>query len=106
MLRVFLSAQRDAIMGRTRLILVAALAPHTHAIVERAVFAFLEEAIEALRASPVAAEALEAIGRSAALHGAQMQREGYSLADVVHGYASMARAIHELTAKACLTLPE
>ena len=106
MLRVFLSTQRDAIMGRTRLILGAALAPRTHAIVECAVFAFLEEAVEALQAFPVADEALAAIGRSAALHGAQMQREGYSLADVVHGYASLARAIHELTAKAGLTLAE
>ncbi|HSY23497.1 MAG TPA: HAMP domain-containing sensor histidine kinase [Polyangiaceae bacterium] len=106
MLRALLSTQRDEIMGQTRLILVAALAPRTHAIVERAIFAFLEEAGEALRVSPVTNEALEAIGGSAALHGAQMQREGYSLADVVHGYASVARAIHELAGKAGLTVPE
>ena len=106
MLRVFLSAQRDAIIGRTRLILVSALAPRRHAIVEHAIRSFLDETVEALRASPVTPDALETVGRSAALHGGQLQREGYSLADVVHGYASVGRAIHEVAGNAGLTAPE
>ena len=67
---------------------------------------FLEQLVETLRAEqattvriesePAAAPAPTAIGRSAALHGSEMLRRGYSVDQVVHGYGDVCQAITEL----------
>lgn len=63
---------------------------------------FLRQLVDALRfagsapQSAVPASEPTAIGRSAALHGADLLRSGYNVDQVVHGYGDVCQAVTEL----------
>ena len=67
---------------------------------------FLEQLVSTLRreqsttfrdeSEPQATPAPTEIGRAAALHGAEMLRQGYSVDQVVHGYGDVCQSITEL----------
>ena len=51
---------------------------------------------ERLEAAPIATPSPTAIGRAAALHGADLLRRGYTVDQVVHGYGDVCQSITEM----------
>ena len=94
MLHEFIAANRAEIIARCRAKISSRPAPRpTDVEVEHGVPLFLDQLADTLR---YALSANPAIGRSAALHGSELLREGFTIAQVVHDYGGVGQAITEL----------
>jgi len=97
LLREFLSAQHGAIVARARSNVVASGLPRGVANQRSvAISLFVEQLIEALGRSFDPAVVTRAIRGSAARHGGELLREGFTVAQVVHEYGAVCQAIVEL----------
>ena len=99
MLYEFLTFHRDEIISRSRARIVTRRAPQaTEAELEHGVPLFLSQLADTLRreqttsARPGSVE----IAQTAALHGADLRRIGFTLAQVVHDYGDVCQAVTEL----------
>ena len=93
-LQEFIRAQRLAILDRTRSKVAERAAPRpTEEELERGVPLFLDQLVAALgHTNGSTAE----IGESAARHGADMLRVGFTVGQVVHIYGNICQAVTEL----------
>ena len=98
MLHELLTANRDLLIARCRDKVAKRFEPAESATaIDHGVPQFLEQLVETLRAEQetelrAAAEATPAttaIGRAAALHGAELLRRGFSVDQVVHDYGDV-----------------
>ena len=97
MLHEFVAVNREAIILRTRNRLSQALPPSSRGELDTGVPAFLTQLSEILRCEATATPfAADAIGSTAARHGAELETRGLSLSQVVHGYGDICQAITEL----------
>lgn len=97
MLREFLSTNRAAIVARTRSKLAVRLAPRvTEEELENGIPVFLDQLIDAL--GPSERSSLT-IGVGAARHGADLLRQGFTVAQVVHSYGGLCQAVTELASE-------
>jgi len=99
MLHEFLTLHRDEIIALTRQKVAARTAPRaTEAEMEHGVPLFLTQLAETLRreqetpARPTSGE----MARTAILHGADLRRAGFTVAQVVHDYGDVCQAVTEL----------
>jgi signal transduction histidine kinase len=94
MLREFLSTNRAAIIERTRSKVEVRLAPRaTEAELERGIPSFLQQLIDALEGPRAASPAIVA---GAVLHGGDLLKQGFTIAQVVHDYGGLCQAVTEL----------
>lgn len=98
MLHEFVRRNRDAIVARTRLQLRQRPWPAmTPSELETGVPLFLDQLVETLRREsthePLAGNA---IGDSAAAQGRRLQAQGFTIAQVVHGYGDICQAVAEV----------
>jgi signal transduction histidine kinase len=106
MLHEFLSANRGAIIARTRAKVAARQAPcATEAELENGIPLFLDQLIARLRTP---AGTIEALGESASKHGRELLKRGFTVAQVVHDYGGVCQAVTELAGetKAPITAEE
>lgn len=106
MLMNFIEANRHELIARCKQKAASRNTPRVVAeTTDHGVPLFLQQLIDALRlvdsASPTAATTHEpapaaAIGRSAALHGADLLRSGFNTDQVVRGYGDVCQAVTEL----------
>jgi hypothetical protein len=106
MLHDFLTANRQLLIGRCRAKVAKRFEPaETQATIDHGVPLFLQQLAETLRVEEsthvrdVDSEATPApteIGRAAALHGAELLRQGYSVDQVVHDYGDVCQCVTEL----------
>jgi signal transduction histidine kinase len=93
-LHEFLVANRAAIIERTRAKVAARLAPRaTEEELDQGIPLFLDELIDALRASGPSVDAMAA---SATKHGQELLDRGFTVAQVVHDYGGVFQAITEV----------
>jgi signal transduction histidine kinase len=106
MLAEFIRENRDAIVNRTRAKVAERKAPHpTEEELEKGVPLFLDQLVAALgRTNGPTAE----IGESAARHGADLRRLGFTVGQVVHVYGNICQAVTELAieSEAAITTDE
>ena len=106
MLHEFIRAHRSAILDRTRMKVAERTAPRpTKEELKDGVPLFLDQLIAALgRANGSTVE----IGESAARHGADLRRLGFTVGQVVHTYGNICQAVTELAieSKAVITTDE
>jgi hypothetical protein len=105
MLHDFLTSNRNELIRRCR-DKVAKRSPKILAIADQGVPLFLQQLVDTLRreqstgtrhtSGPKPTSALTEIGRTAALHGAELLRRGYSVDQVVHDYGDVCQAVTEL----------
>lgn len=94
MLHKFVTAHRAEIIARTRAKVALRFSPQvTDEELREGVPLFLDQLVEAL-AHPTPTH--EAIGPSAARHGANLLRMGFTIAQVVHDYGDICQAVTEL----------
>src|SRR5580700_1366099 len=94
MLHEFLTQNRDEIIARARTKVAARSAPRvTEEELKNGVPLFLTQLGETLRLSSRGDEAME---RSAAAHGADLFRMGFTVAQVVHDYGDVCQTVTEL----------
>jgi signal transduction histidine kinase len=94
MLHEFLSANRGAIIARTRAKVAERPAPlATNEELERGIPLFLDQLIDTLQLSQ---PHNEAIARSATTHGRDLLKGGFTVAQVVHDYGDVCQAVTEL----------
>jgi signal transduction histidine kinase len=106
--RESLTANRAEIIARTRAKVAARAAPRaTDEELEHGVPLFLDQLVETLTVSPTPSDA-QAIGGSAARHGGDLLKRGFTLAQVVHDYGGVCQAVTELAdeTKASITAAE
>jgi signal transduction histidine kinase len=97
MLREFISTNRTELLARIRAKVAARLAPlPTVDELKNGVPLFLNQLIEALCLARPSAETIGAIGKSAALHGRDMLKVGFTVTQVVRGYGDVCQAVTEL----------
>jgi signal transduction histidine kinase len=97
MLHDFVRGNRAEIIARCRAMISTRPVPRpTERELERVVPLFLDQLADSLRH---ASTANPAIGTSAATHAAGMLSEGFTIAQAVHSYSSIARAITELASE-------
>lgn len=98
MLYEFLTLNRDELIRRTREKVLRRLAPRaTQEEMENGVPLFLSQLTETLRlAEAPGPEDGSNIGRSAALHGGDLLRRGFTVAQVVHDYGDVCQAVSDL----------
>jgi hypothetical protein len=107
MLHEFLSANRDELIARCKDKAALRFGPaKTPAIVSSGVPIFLQQLVDTLRQEEktssresggvVAAPADSAIGHSAALHGADMLRQGFTVDQVVHDYGDVCQSVTDM----------
>lgn len=107
MLRDFLILHRRELIKSCRDKAATGFAPaDTPDVLEHGVPLFIHQLIDALATRPSAPEDDEnpdgrvlypaEIGRSAALHGAELMRQGFSVDQVVHNYGDICQAITEM----------
>jgi signal transduction histidine kinase len=90
----FLSANRTALIARTQTIVAARLAPRATAEeLEKGIPLFLDQLIEDFRLPGTSTEAMMA---GATAHGRALLERGFSVAQVVHDYGGVFRAVTEL----------
>jgi hypothetical protein len=106
MLNEFIRANRDAIIARTRAKVADRKAPRpTEAELKDGVPLFLDQLVAALgHTNGSTAE----IGESAARHGADMRRLGFTVGQVVHIYGNICQAVTEVAieSEAAITTDE
>jgi hypothetical protein len=96
-LHEFLSANRAAILSRTRAKIAARLAPRaTEEELEKGVPLFLDQLIAALE---VPGTAIGLMVDSASEHGRDLLERGFTVAQVVHDYGGVFQSITELAAE-------
>src|SRR5205807_2350442 len=94
MLHKFLATHREDIIARARGKVAARSAPRpTEEELENGVPLFLDQLAETLRRS---GRPSEAIGASAADHGSDLLRRGFTVAQVVYDYGDVCQAVTEL----------
>jgi hypothetical protein len=94
MLHEFLTVKREAIIARTQIKVAERCAPRaSESELAHGIPLFFEQLIEALRHTP---PNLDGIDLSAAKHGDEMLRRGFTLAQVVHDYGDVCQAVTEL----------
>jgi signal transduction histidine kinase len=99
LLHEFLTLHRDEIIARTRAKVATRRAPRpTAAELEHGVPLFLAQLVETLRHEQGTVERKDssAIGDSAARHGGELRRAGFTVAQVVHDYGDVCQAVTEL----------
>jgi hypothetical protein len=106
MLHDFLTANRQLLIGRCRAKVAKRFEPaETQATIDHGVPLFLQQLAETLRveesthvrdADSEATPAPTEIGRAAALHGAELLRQGYSVDQVVHDYGDVCQCVTAL----------
>jgi hypothetical protein len=105
MLHEFLTANRDLLIARCRDKVAKRFEPAVNAaVMDHGVPLFLKQLVETLQAEQqthlrAAAEATPgttAIGRAAALHGAELLRSGFSVDQVVHDYGDVCQSVTAL----------
>lgn len=98
MLYEFLTLYRDELIKRTREKVVRRMAPRpTDDELKNGVPLFLTQITETLRlAERPPPEEVSSIGRSAALHGGELRRQGFTIGQVVHDYGDVCQAVTEL----------
>jgi signal transduction histidine kinase len=97
MLDEFLSSNRAEIIARTRAKVAVRLAPEaTEEELAHGIPFFLDQLISALRASPASSDA---IGETATRHGRDLLKQGFTVAQVVHDYGGLCKAVTELAAE-------
>jgi hypothetical protein len=106
MLHEFLTSNRQLLIDRCSENVAKRLGPsETKAAIDHGVPLFLEQLVEILRAEQktdlrtVGAAPTPApteIGRSAALHGAELLRQGFSIDQVVHAYGNVCQSVTAL----------
>ena len=103
----FVDSNRDELIRRCKEKVAGRFAPSgIPAVVAHGVPLFLQQLVDALQRDPVTpahavadpdpAEAVSEIHRTAALHGADLLRLGYSAEQVVHDYGDVCQAVTEL----------
>jgi signal transduction histidine kinase len=93
-LHEFLASNRAAIIARSRANAAARSAPRaTEDELASGIPIFLDQLIDALRISNAPSDA---ISQSAAEHGRNLLKRGFTVAQVVHDYGSVCRAVTEL----------
>jgi signal transduction histidine kinase len=93
-LHAFISLNRDEIIGRCRAKLAARLIPvPTESEINHGVPLFLDQLVSALRHQETPNPE---IGRSAALHGQDLLKRGFTIGQVVHDYGDICQSITEL----------
>jgi signal transduction histidine kinase len=105
-LHEFLSANRAAIIARTRTKVAARPAPRaTEEELENGIPLFLDQIIGMLRLPETPSDAL---GESATAHGGNLLKRGFTIAQVVHAYGGVCQAVTELAdeKKASITAAE
>jgi hypothetical protein len=117
MLHDFLTSNRSELINRCQE-KVAKRSPRVSALESHGVPLFLSQLVDTLCREPLTTigsapdpeptPAPTAIGRAAALHGAELLRKGYSIDQVVHDYGDICQAVTELAAekKALVTIAE
>ena len=99
MLYEFLTLHRQEIIARTRVKVASRAAPRaTQAELEHGVSLFLDQLAETLRyeqGTPSRGTS-EEIARTAAMHGGELRRAGFTIAQVVHDYGDVCQAVTEL----------
>jgi signal transduction histidine kinase len=109
MLHEFITAHREQLIARIRVIVAARAAPPTtlHGL-ENGVPLFLDQLVTGLIGPALSAEMLAVIGKSATLHGGDMLRNGSTVAHVVRSYGDVCQAVTELAdeMKAPITVDE
>ena len=105
MLHEFLTLNRTELIKRCRA-KVAKRSSHIPAAADQGVPLFLSQLVDTLRseqsrgtshtANPEPTPAPTDIGRGAALHGAEMLSQGYSVDQVVHDYGDVCQAVTEM----------
>jgi signal transduction histidine kinase len=99
-LHQFIRANREDLISRTRTKVASRLAPRpTEEELKNGVPLFLDQLIEALQIAPPTAET-GAIGKSARLHGGDMLKLGFTVAQVVRSYGDVCQAVTELADEA------
>jgi signal transduction histidine kinase len=97
MLHEFLQSNRDAIIGRTRAKAAVRPAPlATEAELKDGIPLFLDQLIETLRLSQPSTEGM---AQSAARHGRDLLKRGFTVAQVVHDYGGVCQAVTELASE-------
>jgi hypothetical protein len=107
MLHEFLTSNRQELIARCRAKVAKRFAPTaTPAAIDHGVPLFLQQLVETLRdeeliptvddADTSRTPAPTAIGRAAALHGAELLRLGYSIDQVVHDYGDICQSVTAL----------
>jgi signal transduction histidine kinase len=96
MLREFIDANRGELLARTRAKVAMRMPQATLDELKNGVPLFLNQLIEALRVANPSAETIGAIGKSAAQHGSDMLKMGFTVAQVVRGYGDLCQAVTEL----------
>jgi hypothetical protein len=107
MLHQFLTSNRQVLIGRCRAKVAKRFEPSsTPAAVDHGVPLFLQQLVETLRdeqttsiredAESTSTPATTDIGRSAALHGAELLRLGFSVDQVVHDYGDVCQSVTAL----------
>jgi hypothetical protein len=107
MLHELLNRNRSELIDRCRSKAAKRFAPSELPVdADHGVPTFLEQLVDTLRreqnttfraeSEPLPAPAPTIIGRSAALHGSEMLKRGYSVDQVVHGYGDVCQSITEL----------
>jgi signal transduction histidine kinase len=99
MLHEFLTTHREEIIARTRAKVVARRSPRaTEAELEHGVPLFLAQLGKTLRSEQgtAARPSSTEIGESAAQHGGELRRAGFTVAQVVHDYGDICQAVTEL----------
>jgi signal transduction histidine kinase len=99
MLHEFLTLHRDEIIARTRKKVAARAAPRpTEAEMEHGVPLFLTQLADTLRREQAtsARPTSQEMAQSALLHGADLRRAGFTVAQVVHDYGDVCQAVTEL----------
>ena len=99
MLHEFLTLHRDEIIARTRAKVATRIAPRPTDGEElvHGVSRFLDQLTETLRREQQtpARPTSEEMARSAALHGGELRRAGFTVAQVVHDYGDLCQAVTE-----------
>ncbi len=94
MLHEFVTKNRAEIIARTRAKVAKRLAPRpTPEELQNGVPLFLDQLVEQLRLS---LPDTDAIGASATIHGADLLRMGFTVAQVVHDYGDICQAVTEM----------
>jgi hypothetical protein len=106
MLHEFLTSNRQLLIKRCRAKVATRFEPtETQATIDHGVPLFLQQLVETLRVeqtTDVRASASETtpaptdIGRAAALHGAELLRQGFTVDQVVHDYGDVCQSVTEL----------
>ena len=99
MLHEFLTLHREEIIARTRVKVAARSAPRaTQAELEHGVSLFVDQLAETLRCEQLTPGrgTSEEMARSAAQHGGELRRAGFTVAQVVHDYGDICQAVTEL----------